>query len=249
VLAEITNKRMGIKNVSEYYDNYIDKQLESGINDRIYHLYQKLLRLGLKPTSNVLELGSGIGTMSFLLSKYIKKGKIVAVDLSPKSIEFAKQRIKTPNIIFVADDIVNYHPFIQNIDFITLFDIIEHVPIEKHDDLFRTIAVNCSDHTKVLINIPNPAYIEYDQVNNPEALQIIDQPIPLRSILENLEKNGLSLLCFETYSVWVENDYQFFLIEKKKAFKEITLSSKRNFFQKARKKLERTYIKLKHNYR
>lgn len=240
---------MDTKNVIGYYDNFIAEQLESGINDRIYHLYKWLLRLGLKSNSHVLELGSGIGTMTFLLSKYVKEGKIEAVDLSPKSIEFSRQRIKSPNISFAAADIVSYQPAVQNIDFITLFDIIEHVPIDKHNDLFHNIASNSNEQTKILINIPNPACIEYDQQNNPEALQIIDQPVPLSLILKNLETNGLNLIYFETYSIWLENDYQFFVIEKKKPFKEVKLSSKRNFFHKAVKKLERTYIKLRYNYR
>ena len=240
---------MDNRNVTEYYDNLIAEQVASGINDRIYHLYKKLLGLGLKSNSTILELGSGIGTMTFLLSKYVKEGKIEAVDLSPQSIEFSRQRIKSPNIFFAAADVVTYRPAAQNIDFITLFDIIEHIPIDKHNDLFHNIAVNSNEHTKILINIPNPASIEYDQKNNPEALQIIDQPVPLSLILKNLEANGLTLLSFETYSIWSENDYQFLVIEKNKAFKEVKLSAKRNFFQKAVKKLERTYIKLRHNYR
>jgi len=240
---------MDNKNVVEYYDNLIAGQLESGINDRIYHLYKRLLRLGLKPDSNVLELGSGIGTMTFLLSKYVTEGKIEAVDLSTRSIEFSRQRIKSPNISFIADDIIKYQPALQNIDFVILFDIIEHIPVEKHNELFHNIAVNSNEHTKILINIPNPDYIEYDQENNPEALQIIDQPLPLTLLLKNLENNGLTLIYFETYSIWVENDYQFFVIEKKKVFKEVKLSSKRTFFQKGLKKLERTYIKLRYNYR
>jgi len=240
---------MNAENIADYYDEFIAIQLESGINDRIYHLYKRLLDLGLKPDSNLLELGSGIGTLTFLLSKYLKKGKIEAVDLSPKSIEFSRQRINKPNITFITGDIVTYQPLTKNFDFITLFDIIEHIPIEKHNDLFHNLADILKENTKVLINIPNPAYIEYDRINNPEELQIIDQPLPLSLILENLERNGLTLMYFETYSIWAENDYQFFIIEKKKVFEEVKLSSKRNVFQKIQKKLERTYIKLRYNYR
>ena len=72
-----------------------------------------------------------------------------------------------------------------------------------------------NENTKILINIPNPEYIEYFRANNPGVLQIIDQPIPLNLILENAEKNGLQITYFETYNIWVENDYQFFIIEKK----------------------------------
>jgi len=189
---------MNIRKVAEYYDDFIAKQQESGINDRIYHLYKRLLSFGLKSNSNVLELGCGIGTMTFLLSKYVKKGRIEAVDLSPKSIEFAKQKIKNPNISFYAADVVSYKPSIKPIDFITLFDIIEHIPMEKHNELFRNLSMASNEQTKILINIPNPAYIEYDKIHNPKALQIIDQPLPLAFILESLEKNGLALTYFKT---------------------------------------------------
>jgi trans-aconitate 2-methyltransferase len=240
---------MNNQKIVDYYDPLLATYLESGINDRIYDLYKRLLGLGLKPGSNVLELGSGIGTLTFLLSKYVKDGKIEAVDLSPKFIEFSRQKIKRPNITFVADDVVTYQPSAKNFDYITLFDIIEHIPIEKHNDLFHNLAGMLNENTKVLINIPNPAYLEYDRIHNPEALQIVDQPLPLGLILENLEKNGMTLTYFETYSVWVENDYQFIVIEKKRVFEEVKLSSKRNIFQKIRKKLETTYIKFRYNFR
>jgi len=240
---------MDNKEVTKYYDEFIARQVESGINDRIYHLYKMLLSLGLQADAHVLELGSGIGTMTFLLSTYINKGKIEAVDLSSASIEFARQKIRRPNISFIAADIVHYQPAIRDIDFITLFDIIEHIPMEKHPDLFRNLSGMANEKTRIVINIPNPAYIEYDRVHNPAALQIIDQAVPLAFILENLEKNNLVLTCFKTYSIWVENDYQFFVIEKKKAFKELPLSTSNTLFQKARKKLQRMYVRLRYNYR
>ncbi len=240
---------MDTKNVIEFYDSFIAEQYKSGINDRIYKLFKRLLRLGLKPDSTVLELGSGIGSMTFLLSRYIKKGQIEAVDISPKSIQFSKQRIRKPNINFFANDIVKHIPSIQNIDFITLFDVIEHIPIERHHELFHNIVAFCNENTKVLINIPNPAYVAYDIENNPDALQIIDQPLSLNFLLNILENNGLNIMRFETYSVWVENDYQFFVITKNRHFKEVKLNDKRTFLQKAIKKVERTYIKMKYHYR
>ena len=153
---------MDNQKIVDYYDPLLATYLESGINDRIYHLYKRLLSLGLKPDSNVLELGSGIGTLTFLLFKYIKDGKIEAVDISPKSIEFSKQKIKSPNVFFFADDIVTFKTSLKNIDFITLFDVIEHIPLDKYSELFQNLSFLSNENTKICINIPNPAYIEYD---------------------------------------------------------------------------------------
>jgi SAM-dependent methyltransferase len=196
----------------------------------------------------VLELGCGIGTFTFLLSKRVKKGKIEAVDISPESIEYARGRIPNDNITFSAADIVTYIPSLQIFDFILLFDVIEHIPVSRHDELFHNIAAVCKDSTKVLINIPNPDYITYDKENNPEVLQVIDQALPLKLILQNIENNGLDLVHFETHSVWVENDYQFFVVHKKRAFTENRLSDKRNMIQKAITKIKRYYIRMKYDY-
>lgn len=239
---------MDNKEIKVFYDEYIEEQRNSGINDRIYGLYRRMLKQGLNSNSNVLELGCGIGVMTFLLSKTIKKGQIEAIDISSKSIDFCKQRIKKSNIKFITADIINYSPAFKKPDFITLFDVIEHIPVEKHGELFNNIALLCHDDTKILINIPNPGYVEYDIKNQADTLQIIDQPVPLNSITDNLIKSDLDLVYFETYSVWVENDYQFFIIARKKDFKEIFLSDKRNFFQKAKMKIKRTLIKVIHKY-
>jgi trans-aconitate 2-methyltransferase len=239
---------MDNKNVEEYYDDFIKYQVKAGINDRIHQLFNRLLHLGLNADSNILELGSGIGVLSFLLSKKVKSGKIEAVDLSSKSIEFSKHKIKNKNISFFTDDIIRYAPKNKKFDFITLFDIIEHIPIERHYDLFKNLASIANENTKILINIPNPEYIEYFRANNPGVLQIIDQPIPLNLILENAEKNGLQITYFETYNIWVENDYQFFIIKKKKKFTEKKLNERRSLFQKIKYRIKAKYIGLKYNY-
>ena len=86
----------------EYYDAYVSRQQESGINDRIYGLYKRLIKSGLNKNSNVLELGCGIGAMTYLLSRMVKIGIVEAVDISGESINFARQRIKQHNIELIA---------------------------------------------------------------------------------------------------------------------------------------------------
>src|SRR5258706_4633979 len=98
------------KDIAGFYDEFIGQQKSSGINDRIYELYKRMSKFGLKPNSKVLELGCGIGTITYMLSRKIKTGFIESVDISPKSIEFAKQRLQKKNIIFNAADAVSYKP-------------------------------------------------------------------------------------------------------------------------------------------
>lgn len=203
--------------------------------------------LDFNTSSNVLELGCGIGIMTGLMSTVVKKGIIESVDLSDKSIEYAKSKIKKKNISFYTDDVVNYIPKNRDFDFITLFDVIEHIPLELHSDLFKNLSKIVADHTKILINIPNPEFIDYHQNDESAWLQIVDQPVPLQTIVKNAEDNELQLTDFKTYSIWIENDYQFFVIQKKKEYKKVELSSKRTLMQKISNKLKNIVINIRYN--
>jgi len=234
--------------IVDFYDDFVEEQSKSGINDRLYFLYKRTLQFGLKKNSRVLELGCGIGAMTYLLSRTVTTGSIDAVDLSPASIQFATARIRKPNVNFQVADVVCYKPSRREFDLITLFDLIEHIPIENHNELFKNISSVCSDQTLVLINIPSPGSIEYDRIHQPQLLQVIDQPIELGFLNHILVNNGLELIFFERCSIWNEGDYHFFVARKSSPFKEISLAEKRNFLQKALKKIERTWIKRVYSY-
>lgn len=224
--------------VKKYYDDYIKEQYEIGVNDRIFLMYEKLQKQGLKSDSKVIELGCGIGVVTHLIRKTVTKGKIESIDLSPESIEFAKAKIKRGNIGFFAGDVTDYQPKLQQVDFVTLFDVIEHIPVEFHEKLFLNVANMLSASGLLLINIPSPASINWDRRNAPEVLQIIDQEIPLSLITKNCDTAGLEVIKFESHSIWKEDDYHFMVIRKKKDYtnKTVQLSTT----QKAKRKLWRT---------
>ena len=68
-----------------------------------------------------------------------------------------------------------------------LFDVIEHVPLERHQELFAKI-MDDVDKSTLLINLPNPEYILFDQKNQPEVLQEMDQAIFLNDLSETFIK-------------------------------------------------------------
>jgi trans-aconitate 2-methyltransferase len=233
---------------AEFYDNFIAAQVQSGINDRIYGLYRRICKMGLYTHSSVLEIGCGIGTLTFLLTGRVKQGTVEATDISPLSVEFIKKNLVRPNLILSSGDILELEPTASRFDYILLFDVIEHIPVHQHPELFERISGWMDDNTRLLINLPNPGYILFDQKHNPATLQEIDQPVFLDNLLPALTKASLDVVQFETYSVWVENDYQFIEIRRKKEFKEILLSDNRNFFQKGRVWLKRKWRKLIYRY-
>lgn len=234
------------KEVSEYYDEYVSRQLKSGANERLISLYKRLKNLGLKRDSNLLELGCGIGIFSKVLLKTIKEGSIEAADLSEKSIETAKKINPAKNIVFKCADVVKLAPSIQP-DFITLMDVLEHIPLDLHQELFNNISGYCLEHTLICINIPNPEYLRYMQLHDPAQLQIIDQPVDIQPLISKAENAGLELLFFDKYSIWEREDYHFIVLRKKKEFKLKHLADERNLAEKIAHRIARTKDRLQYN--
>ena len=224
--------------ISDFYDEYVQRQIKTGANERLISLYKRLLNGGLNADSRVLELGCGVGIFTKLLAKKVKNGIIEAVDLSEKSVAVAKNELKDRNNIhFDVADVVKYQPKNSDFDMITLMDVIEHIPLDHHAELFTNLAEIATEKTNILINIPNPQYIGYARINHPESLQVIDQEVELFTLMQHLEKNGLELIYFEKYGIWEQDDYHFMVIRKKRNFELKHLSDQRNFSKKIFHKL------------
>ncbi len=236
------------ENISDFYDDFSERQLKIGANDRLLLLFEKLIQLGLKEHSSLLELGCGVGLFTRLISKKIKSGNIEAVDLSPKSIEIAKRNLTKPNVIFAVGDVVKYQPKHKNFDFITLLDVIEHIPLDQHGDLFKNLEQLMTEKTQMLINIPNPQYISYLKIHSPETLQVIDQSVELFPLMQHLEASNLEIIFFKKYGIWEREDYHMMVIRKKREFSLKHLHEEKNLFQKIKYRLSKKWKKLKYEF-
>ena len=224
--------------ISQFYDEFVQRQLKIGANERLISLYKRLLHLGLKEDSRVLELGCGVGIFTKLLGKKISSGLIEAVDLSEKSIAVSREEMKAiKNVFLSVGDVVKYQPQNSDFDFITLMDVIEHIPLDQHEQLFENLSQICTDTTQIALNIPSPQYIGYVKKHRPETLQVIDQEVHLFPLMQHLEKSNLELVYFEKYGIWEEEDYHFMVIRKKRDFVLKHLSDQRNLSEKIAKKI------------
>ena len=204
-----------ITDVANYYDSYTKRQKAVGINIRHYTIMHLVKKHGLQPHHDVLEVGAGIGTFSTLLLKHVRRGRVVVSDISPQSIEIAKERLskKHPNAEFVVatmDSLNDQHLF----DFVILPDVLEHIPIQTHDGLFRAIRSKMKTTGRLAINFPHPRRIDFLRRHAPEKLQIVDQPIEADTLLKNCYDAGLVLEQFQSYSLFnTPTDAQFVLFK------------------------------------
>lgn len=186
--------------VKKFYDEFVKKQAKIGISIRHRIIHKNLKKLGLNASSNVLEVGCGIGTVSELIIKSTPKGKFVGCDISEESIETARLRNPQPNAQFLVDDMSNFNSDIK-FDFIVFPDVLEHIPVDQHARLFENISKVCKPDAKVLINIPEPNSLHWIRANKPELLQIIDQSLSMQDLLNNTYGYGFEVQSIIPYSI------------------------------------------------
>lgn len=200
---------MDSRDVTAFYDGYVERQALVGTNARHRAILSWAKRFGLQEGDRVLEIGAGIGTVTRLLSDAVgPRGRVLGVDLSPRSIAMARERLAmSGNVELVAADIL--HAELEGqFDVIVMPDVIEHIPLELHLALFERVAAWLACHGFVLLHYPNPNLLAWCHEHVPELLQIVDQPICADVLLANVYPNGLYLDHLETYSIWIhEGDY------------------------------------------
>lgn len=215
--------------IKEFYNNYVSYQISNLNNERHFYVLDLIKKNGLLKNSNVLDLGCGIGSFSALIAQFCYLGNVKGYDISDKSIEVAiKNYAHLKNISFTSADIST-----ENLDgklppdFILLVDVLEHIPREEHAALFQKIAGILSDQSKLIINIPYYAALEYERLHNKDALQIIDEPVELSYLSSLCEKCKLEIKQVETFDMWQKEEYQFIVVEKKKEYRFIRMSPKK----------------------
>ncbi|MHC1731564.1 MAG: trans-aconitate 2-methyltransferase [Bacteroidales bacterium] len=208
--------------IGNWYDGFAGQQEKTSVNLRHYKIMGFLTGAGLTRRNRVLEIGCGIGTLTGLLAKYLRQGEVLAVDISPRSVEIARKRLANAhNVMFMVSDMTDFeHPGL--FDFIILPDVLEHIPENQHSTLFRMLADHMHDNSLILIHIPHPRAIDYLRKNSPDQLQIIDQAVEADSLLRNASASGLTLVNYISYPLFDrENDYAVITLRKKNG---ITLS-------------------------
>ena len=215
--------------VSKYYDSEwakLEKEKLTGINSRHRYIIKYLIENGMKSNHSVLEIGCGIGTLSSFICSKLKKGKLTGVDISPETIEQNKSRDK--HVEFIVSDMTDFS-IDEKYDIIILPDVLEHIPIEAHDNIFKTIKNLIKPDGFIFINIPNPYALEYLHVHHKELLQIIDQPIYTNILLNTVYKYDFYIDNLKTYAVFYEEpDYQMMVLKPRKAFESMKVKPKFN---------------------
>lgn len=212
------------KNIKEYYDNYTERQLRIGINERHRQVLYRIKKNGIKHSSKILEIGCGVGTLTYILAKECegKDIEILANDISPKSVAIARKRLKKFDFIDFTEGPITEIDINAQFDMIIMADVLEHIPFSEHKKLFRILRNALKEDGLLLINIPNPHFVDFCKKQGIEG-QLIENAIYTDILLENIIPADLYIEYLENYSIWIaENDYRFIVLKRNLPMESIT---------------------------
>ncbi len=86
--------------------------------------YHKFFLDNIEQGSKVLDIGCGIGALTYTVSK--KAGKIVACDFNANSINIAKRKYSCENIQYIIANATEFE-FEDDFDYIILSNVLEHI--------------------------------------------------------------------------------------------------------------------------
>ncbi|MBP6311345.1 MAG: class I SAM-dependent methyltransferase [Flavobacteriales bacterium] len=199
-------------NIADFYDEYVDRQVRAGLNERHYSIRDLVAKNASEPDVRILEMGCGIGTVTGLLAAAFPQGSVLAMDMSPASIEHATATFaKVPNVRFITGDVVET-PISGQFALIVLPDILEHIPLDLHLKLFKRFSQLLKEGGRVIIHSPDPYYSDWVRTNRPELMQVVDLALHFPQLISTVHDAGLTVLSLERYSIWSDKPDYFSLV-------------------------------------
>jgi glycosyltransferase involved in cell wall biosynthesis/ubiquinone/menaquinone biosynthesis C-methylase UbiE/GT2 family glycosyltransferase len=124
------------------------------------HLHRYLLAKELTKNKIVLDIASGEGYGSALISEYAKK--VIGVDIDKEVVSHANNKYSSDNLEYKHGSCASIPVDDSSIDIVVSFETIEHH--EQHDEMMREINRVLKLDGVLLISSPNKH--EYSDVNN-----------------------------------------------------------------------------------
>lgn len=135
----------------------------------------------------VLDIGSGRGELSYLLSK--KTMKVIGIDYSESAINIAKTAYSyINNLSFIREDILNYKPDFK-FDKILMTDVVEHIEANSLQLIFEQLGKLLNNNGVLIIHTaPNKLNYSYAYNKKYRLAKSIGSYIPRnpRSFYEDL---------------------------------------------------------------
>lgn len=210
--------------VQAYYNKRVEEKIRDFTypNPRIEAAIQTLAEWAPSNPKRILEIGCGIGATSWRMARAWPQAEVIGADVSPTSIEVAKTCFQRQNLSYRAG-LIKEGALEGKFDLILLMDVYEHIAVEDRASIHAAIKSLLSDESRIVITVPTPAIIEYARINNPSALQPVDEDINIDDIKRLADETATDLLYYRKVGIWNYGDYAHFVLGRFKALAKVAL--------------------------
>jgi SAM-dependent methyltransferase len=145
---------MELKEIKDFFDaNFKRKR-----SKRHILIMQQLQRLPLDLGKTALVMGCGAGHVAVNIAR--QGTKVKALDMSPKAIEYAKEKNHNKNVSYLVADATEFE-IGRQFDFIVLPGILDHVLPNKLPHLLKNVAKHASRSTIVYASFLVSQFAEF----------------------------------------------------------------------------------------
>ncbi len=192
----------------DYYDAHIDGKLAGFLkgNVRVEHAARRIEQYAPRSPRRILEIGCGIGDVSWRMDRHFTPERIDGVDTSPASIDVAALLFGSERLRFHCG-MTHDLDLPGDYDLIVLMDVYEHIPKAGRPEFHTELRRLLSPRGRIILTCPTPRKQADLRANNPAGLQPVDEDVSLQDLLQLSIDLQVPILCYEEIDVWNAGDY------------------------------------------
>jgi len=197
----------GIEDVRKFYDDWVGHLSRETARHR--DVYRLLDLYTPPPPCSILDIGCGTG----LTSRHMALGgrSVVAVDLSPVLIDYAKRHNDGLGIEYVCADITTWQDD-RKFDCVTMVDSLEHIIPSAVPGLMSVLSRASHDNTMAIVHVPHHRWLSF--VNGRGTNQPVNELWTMGDIETTFASAG-----FVPYFFKVDRpDYMLFILVREERF-------------------------------
>lgn len=205
-----------IAQVKNYYDIKINEKIRGFVegNPRIEGAWLTVEQWTPSNPQRILEIGCGIGDISWRMSRCWPESEVIGLDISPKSLEIARKLFGSPRLSFVEG------PLTEGIldgkfDLIVLLDVYEHIAIADRPILHEALKQLLNERGRLILAFPTPRKQANLKQYHPEQIQPVDENINNVTILALADHTETEVFLYQEVDIWHEGDYAHAVLGKR----------------------------------
>jgi len=213
------NEGLNRETIVSYYDEHVKSKLNDFINfnPRIEYAWKTIIQYAPSRPLRILEVGCGMGSISYRMHKQWPEAKVTGIDISTGSIALAKKLFADDNLDFY-ESILTRDTFDEEFDLIVFMDVYEHIAVTDRPDVHAALLKLLRNKGRIILSVPTPHNLKWSLVNKPETMQPVDEHISFDVIGKLASDTATEVILYEVKNVWNVGDYAHIVLEKNDNF-------------------------------